>query len=174
MEFKNHITKFDQPDSHGDIIRPTKKFHIFLWLDDIRNPFINQYIRQYPQLQNFHDLMKLYNNRCQLIWVRNYEEFIIWIKENGLPTNISFDHDLADEHYTPPKYWDDYQASKNYQQEKEKSYKEKTGMDCAKWLVDFCIDYNQQLPTYQVHSANPVGANNIKYYLQNFEKSLKG
>ena len=31
--------------------------------------------------------------------VRNYNEFVKKIEEDGMPVFISFDHDLADEHY---------------------------------------------------------------------------
>jgi len=47
---------------------------------------------------------------------------------------------------------------------------EKTGLDCAKWLVDYCMDNNQKLPEYSVHSMNPAGGKNILEYLNNFKK----
>ena len=138
----------------------------FLWLDDIRNPFTPSYINQYPQLVRFHQLKKLY--KVEIIWVRNYLEMQEWIIQNGLPDYISFDHDLADEHYTPPRYWSDYQASKEYQDQQD--YKEKTGLDCAKYITEYCMDYNRPLPKYFCHSANPVGSDNILSYLNQFKK----
>ena len=36
--------------------------------------------------------------------VRNYNEFCNYIQDNGVPALISFDHDLADEHYSPEMY----------------------------------------------------------------------
>lgn len=101
--------------------------------------------------------------------VRNYDEFIEWIEKNGLPDIISFDHDLADTHYTPKEYWDDYHKSAEYQS--SIIHKEKTGLDCAKWLIGYCLDNNLKLPKYLVHSANPVGRDNIFYLLRNFELS---
>jgi|GEM_PF-175675 len=126
-----------------------------LWLDDIRNPFLNN--------EN-----KVPNVKGKLIWVLNYEQFVEWITKFGMPDIISFDHDLADEHYTPEQYWSDYQASKEYQE--AQSYVEKTGYDCAKWLVDYCMDNDLDLPIYFIHSANPVGADNIKGLLDNYNK----
>jgi len=126
-----------------------------LWLDDLRNPFIDTEGKVPP----IHSVVE---------WVLNYEQFVQWIEKFGLPDIISFDHDLADEHYTPEQYWSDYQKSKEYQE--SQNYQEKTGMDCAKWLVDYCIDNNLKLPTFYIHSANPVGADNIKFYLQNYLK----
>ena len=50
---------------------------------------------------------------------------------------------------------------------------EKTGFHCAKWLVDYCLDNDLRLPPFQVHSANPVGRQNIQSYLDNAKKYLK-
>ena len=86
-------------------------------------------------------------------WVLSYEQFTQWIKRFGLPDIISFDHDLAD------VYGNDR--------------KENTGMDCAKWLVDFCLDHELNLPRHYVHSANPVGAENINTLLENFNRHNK-
>jgi hypothetical protein len=82
------------------------------------------------------------------IILRNYLEFTNWITKYGLPDLISFDHDLgeADEH---------------------------TGMDCAKWLVNYCLDNKLALPEWAVHSANPAGYDNIKGLLLSFEKNVK-
>jgi hypothetical protein len=129
-----------------------------LWLDDLRNPFINLEGRV-PNIEG------------SIEWVLNYEQFVQWINKFGLPDVISFDHDLADEHYTPEEYWYDYEVSKNYQN--AQNYQEKTGMDCAKWLIDYCIDNNLKLPSFFVHSANPVGADNIRCILENFIKFSK-
>ena len=76
--------------------------------------------------------------------VYDYEEFTEFISRNGLPDFISFDHDLG---------------------------LGKTGYDCAKWLVEFCLDKNLILPEFQVHSQNPVGKEYIEALLNNFKKS---
>lgn len=126
-----------------------------LWLDDLRNPFLN--------IEG-----KVPTEEGTIIWVLNYDEFTQYIEKFGLPDIISFDHDLGEEHYTPEEYWDDYEASKAYQE--AQVYTEKTGFDCAKWLVDYCMDNNKELPKYYVHSANPVGADNIRGLLENYLK----
>ncbi len=128
-----------------------------LWLDDLRNPFLN-IEKMVPKDEGI------------IEWVINYEQFVMWIEKFGLPDLISFDHDLATEHYVPEKYWHDYQLSKEYQD--SQNYTEKTGMDCAKWLVEYCIENNKALPKYYVHSLNPVGADNIKFLLENFKKQV--
>jgi hypothetical protein len=82
--------------------------------------------------------------------VRNYDAFVKWMERNPTPEVISFDHDLAFEHYPF--------ADPNPTQEfRYGQYKEKTGYEAAKWCVD-----NDRLPaTAIVHSLNPVGAQNI-------------
>ncbi len=88
--------------------------------------------------------------------VRTYDEFVKFISKEGLPSVISFDHDLADEHYA---FRGDY-----------KELKEKTGYHCAKWLVDYCFNKRLPLPECLVHSMNPVGKQNISLYLENYRK----
>jgi len=119
-----------------------------LWLDDLRNPYLNEE-------------GKVPVENLIIDWVLNYSQFTQWIEKYGLPRAISFDHDLAQEHYTPEYFWNDYQESKKFQDWKSKSYIEKTGADCAKWLVDYCLDKGLHLPKINVHSANPIGADYI-------------
>ena len=94
-----------------------------LYLDDVRNPKTNGWTI-----------------------VRNYEEFVKHIEQNGLPDEISFDHDLGEDI--------------------------KTGYDCAKWLCNYCWTNGIPIPTYNVHSANPVGRDNIIGVLKSFEQKL--
>ena len=125
-----------------------------LWLDDLRNPYLDEEKKLPKTKRNWN-----------INWVLNYEQFVKWIGLFGLPNAISFDHDLAEEHYTPEYFWNDYEESKKFQDWKSKTYQEKTGMDCAKWLVHYCLNNNKVLPKIFIHSANPVGADNIKKVL---------
>jgi len=125
-----------------------------LFLDDIRNPDDPYVISNIPEIRS-----------RRVYIVRSYHEFVKWIAENGLPDEISFDHDLADEHYVPSKFWNDYDKSREYQE--QQTYTEKTGYDCARWLVEYCQREKQRLPGIYIHSANPVGANNIRQLLYN-------
>jgi hypothetical protein len=122
-----------------------KKYHLFL--DDIRNPA---------------DVL-LYNPRERVyadfewVVVRNYDEFVKTILEQGIPKMISFDHDLADEHYDQKLSYD--------------IYTEKTGYHCAKWLIDYCIDNKKELPDLIfVHSWNIGGAKNIVSLFDSYYK----
>lgn len=92
--------------------------------------------------------------------VRTYDEFVDWIKENGLPDEVSFDHDLALIHYDPSTWTQKFE------------YTEKTGYDAAKWLCEYCWTNGLPIPTWNVHSANPVGRDNIIQLLKKFEEKL--
>lgn len=80
-------------------------------------------------------------------WVicRNYVSFCNTIKKMGLPEFVSFDHDLGEG---------------------------EDGVDCAKFLVDYCMDNKLKLPPFRIHSQNPVGSDNILSYLKLAEKWL--
>lgn len=80
--------------------------------------------------------------------VSSYDEFIHFIIKNGLPDEISFDHDLADEHYA-------YGGTANDQ------YKEKTGYEAVKWVIKYCITNDLMLPKMYCHSMNTVGRDRI-------------
>ena len=77
--------------------------------------------------------------------VYNYADFVEYITQNGLPDFISFDHDLGED---------------------------ESGYDCAKYLVEYCIEHNLQLPKFSVHSQNPVDKENIERLLNNFSANF--
>ncbi len=97
--------------------------------------------------------------------VRNYDELVAHIKMNGLENYeiISLDHDLGDtamnEYFNnvSPNYTLDYN-----------NIQEKTGLDCAKWLVAESMNKKIPLPQIYVHSANPIGSANIMGYVNNY------
>lgn len=97
------------------------------------------------------------------IIVRSYKQFTNWITENGLPDIISFDHDLADVFQLKETLdiheWFDAEGNREY-----------TGMNCAQWLVNYCLDNKKELPSFIVHSANPCGTENINGLLKNFKE----
>jgi hypothetical protein len=134
------------------------KFKNLLWLDDLRNPHEGKWIEEFAPD---------YLNSGSIIWVLNYEEFIEWIRKNGLPEMICFDHDLGED--VAIKL-----VSKGFNKKKAREVKKlaKSGYDCAKWLVDYCIDHDLQIPDWNVQSANPVGKENINGLLNNAKKHL--
>ncbi len=129
-----------------------------LWLDDLRNPLEGKWIE---------DFAPEFKHSGSIIWVLNYEEFIEWIRKNGLPQKICFDHDLGED--VAIKL-----VSKGVNKKKAREFKKlaKSGYDCAKWLVDYCIDHDLQIPDWNVQSANPVGKENINGLLNNAKKHL--
>ena len=128
-----------------------------IYLDDVRTPIAEDWIV-----------------------VRNYDEFVNKVTEIGLGEidTVSLDHDLGD------SAMDEYftNVSPNYKLDYE-NIKEKTGYDCAKWLVDYFYETNPdrlemsrakksknkpKFPLVVVHSANPIGSANIMGYINNF------
>ena len=124
-----------------------KNNKLYLYLDDVRT----------PKTDNWEV-------------VRNYDEFVAHIKLKGLGAYevISLDHDLGEgamvEYYTnvKPNYELDYNR-----------IPEKTGMDCARFLVAEAMNTKIPLPTIYIHSANPIGAANMIGYINNYFRNCK-
>lgn len=77
---------------------------------------------------------------------RNWVETLEIVITYGFPSLISFDHDLGKD--------------------------EKTGYEIAQRLCDMVMD-GVSMPedfSFKVHSKNPVGAENIRTYMENFLK----
>ena len=119
---------------------------IWIYLDDVRTPVAS-------------NLDKMWTV------VRSYDEFVAKVSEIGLDNIevISLDHDLGDSAMT--EFYAN--VSPNYTLNYD-NIKEKTGMDCAKWLVDLSIESKIPLPQVYTHSANPIGSANIMGYINNF------
>lgn len=165
QSISNLINLFPNDQDLGREIRRRvrESNNTLLWLDDFRNPYLSKFQKFLPKNSSYYD---------NIVWVINYDQFTEWITENGLPKAISFDHDLAEQHYVPSDLHLDYEASKKWQEDNYQYYTERTGYDCAKWLVEYCMDRSQHLPIYSIHSQNPVGADNIKGLLNNFERFI--
>ena len=108
-----------------------------LWLDDARNPFLDLE-GKVPKVKD-----------SILEWVLNMNNLFSGLKKYGLPDIISFDHDLMSI-ILQNTFWSNYEENKKYQEWRSETYQEKTGMDCAKWLVDYCIDNDKELPEFYV------------------------
>lgn len=114
-----------------------------LWLDDFRNPY--EWI---PYIKMTYP--RMVKEPHVVIWVKSYNEFVEYITNYGLPDAIGFDHDLADE-----------------------SPNEKTGYDAAKFLVEYCLENNADLPEFESQSTNPAGRENILNLLNNFKRYVQ-
>ena len=81
--------------------------------------------------------------------VRSSKEAIDYVKLQGVPCHIDFDHDLGGED---------------------------TSMVFINWFIEMLLDGEVKLPvsfTYAVHSQNPVGVNNIKSKMDGIINYLK-
>lgn len=125
-----------------------KNYHLFL--DDMRMP-------------NHVTWVKLPEN-VEWIIVKNYKQFVEVINKLGLPKYIAFDHDLGEEHYNNFVINEQGELSIDYSQ-----FKEQTGYDCAKWLVEYCRNKDFDIPQYAVHSMSVIGKENIIQYLENYK-----
>lgn len=125
-----------------------------LWLDDKRDPHTNNWLSVSP-IQLPYDV----------VWVKSYSEFCSWIIRFGLPTAICFDHDLG-------KNIEEWGRAQGLSKKAARELKqvEKTGMDCAKWLSEWCMDEKLPLPLFKCHSSNPDGNKNIVTLLTNHNK----
>jgi len=121
----------------------------WIYLDDVRTPIVEH---------------------LEWVVVRNYDEFVSKIEEIGLENieTISLDHDLGPE--AMREYFKNVAPNGvfNYN-----NVKEKTGLDCAKWLITETICSKIPLPQIFVHSANPIGSANIMGYVNNYLKNSK-
>jgi hypothetical protein len=120
-----------------------------LFLDDVR----------IPKNVTLYDNDPIYNELNWII-VRSHNELMDYIKKNGIPKLISFDHDLADVHYL-------HQNNINY---KEISVYEKTGYDSLKWVCYYTLNNKLKLPIMLFHTANSVGKKNMIFFYKTFIK----
>ena len=100
-----------------------------LFLDDLRSPL---YVDQ--------DGVR--------VWVvaRDLREAKRLCERQGMPSFISFDHDLGPD---------------------------EDSMMFLKWLAyEFFDEARHRVPGYQVHSANPVGSENIVSFMESWKRSL--
>ena len=123
-----------------------------IWLDDERDPFgfvwnsrIQQVVHESITYENYPQEIR---NKWNLCWVKNYDEFVkeleSWKNDEWLI--ICFDHDLG---------------------------KEKTGYDCAKFLVQYLDENHYPIPYYHIQSSNVAGLQNIESYIESYRKSLQ-
>ncbi len=119
----------------------------YVYLDDVRTP-----------TQGVGD-----DNQPWVV-VRSYDEFVEKVNEIGLENiqSISLDHDLGD---TAVSEWKN-NVYHNYKLDYD-NITEKTGYDCAKWLVEQWMD-NKPVVTVMTHSANAIGSANIMGYINNY------
>lgn len=123
-------------------------YHLFL--DDER----------FPKNVTWEDLPPV-----QWIIVRSFDDFVRVVKARGIPQTISFDHDLADEHYKKLVN----SGSIDYN-----GVEEKTGYHCVKWFCEYLLDVKakkEDFPKTFFHTMNPIGKQNMMAYWQMFRRN---
>lgn len=126
-----------------------------LFLDDVRQPkdcltYMGKFLG---------DLVQVYAEDNWYI-VRTAIEFINFVNEHkGEITLVSFDHDLADEHYATPEESIQEMIFGHIDYAR---FKEFTGYHAANFLYHFYHLTKTPLPKILIHTMNPVGRDNIE------------
>lgn len=82
------------------------------------------------------------------VWALDYDDFVYLVVKYGLPEHVNLDHDLGHD-------W-------------------KTGYAACKFMVEYHMKHPETpWPTWSIHSANPVGSENMRGLLENYEKHIQ-
>lgn len=126
-----------------------------LFLDDIHEPYDVSNLRK-TEIKN-----KERYRKYKWVVVRTYDEFIKTIKKRGVPDIVSFDHDLAPEHYEIIYNDDNWSKDDSEIMIDYDKFEIKTGYHAAEWLMEYCNNTGNHMPICLVHSQNDVGRKNI-------------
>jgi len=77
----------------------------------------------------------------QILWIKNYHDFVFSIEEYGVPDIVCFDYDLK---------------------------KDKTGLDCAKFLCAYCAEHETKLPEWSCQTGNFKGNEEINKLMKSY------
>ena len=136
------------------------KNNLKLFLDDIRMPE-----DAWIYSERIKMLEKSNTISCEWDIVRNYEDFCEFINKFGIPSVVSFDHDLSEDFMK--HYFDHTVHTGIIEYDKLKT---KCGLHCAEYLFNYCVRENIKFPEYFIHSANRWGSSNIKKCIEDFIK----
>lgn len=81
--------------------------------------------------------------KYDVVWIKSYSEFVQYLESYDIPDIIWIDHDLGDD---------------------------KSGFDCAKYLIKMCQFWDADLPEFYSQSLNPVGKANILGLLESYRR----
>ncbi len=94
--------------------------------------------------------------------VRRYYDFVKYIQENGSPSFCSLDHDL-DRHNMPVESLPDPEND---------GVNLGNGLDCVKWLGDYCTKTGAAFPEYVVHSTNPKAGPRMVEWIKEYKAGV--
>jgi hypothetical protein len=130
-----------------------KRYNLFL--DDVREPTDCLQYKEDPRYGNL-----------EWVIVRSHQEFISVVLEKweqgAFPSLVSFDHDLAHEHYHSSMY----EGLPAYESVYERMMKIPTGRRSADFLVKFCKEHGLRVPECLIHTMNPAGKQRIQNTLK--------
>lgn len=139
----------------------TKKIIILnappLFLDDIRDV-------QHAFLHGEQIELERFSGIPRGSWdiVRSYDEFVKSIKERGIPTHVSFDNDLCENHY---KLF--IKASNEGGFFDWKFANPKMGLHALQFLINHCKENGVATPIIYIHSANSLARAEMKKMIEN-------
>ena len=99
------------------------------------------------------------------LYAKSYGQFVDIVMDLGLPEFVSFDHDLADYHYKVSSMENEHSEYGDFTNRQFNYGPEKTGLDAAKWLIEYSKSTGHDLPQCYTHSANPIGCCHIMGYI---------
>lgn len=128
-----------------------------IFLDDNRQPIDAYKYTNRIEYKNFHwNIVDSYDAFVDL--------FTKKIMENELPRIVSFDHDLATEHYLV--------AAKNLLNSfDESSVKIPTGWHALLWMLNTYAANDIKLPHIMFHTKNPAGLKNMQALIDQYENN---
>lgn len=132
----------------------TNNFKLFL--DDNRDPSDGFLYDEQKLLLEVSD-----TTSCEWEVVRNYEDFCCFIDKFGLPSMVSFDHDLHIEHI---RHY--INVTQNSGVIEYGNLKHKTGKHCAEYFMEKWRAAARPKVKIYVHSANRWGQIEIKKVLK--------
>ena len=80
-----------------------------------------------------------------ITWVKNYAAFVEYIETKGLPDLVCFDNDLGED---------------------------LEGYDCAKYLVNYCVEREIHTPRFICQSSNQPAVENITALINNYNRFI--
>ena len=94
--------------------------------------------------------------------VRSYEQFMHFIRNQGMPRVISFDNDLHPTHYghyaeacnTGKFYWENVQP--------------KMGIHALQYILNTCKELELKLPIFYIHTANHLAREEMYKLINNY------
>lgn len=139
----------------------------YLCLDDFRTVQHCIVRHQDGEAEKFTPLLTLTKTMpTDWLLAKSYKEFCFLLDNLGIPDMVSLDHDLDETAME--------ECMLAIGQGREFNYafvKEKTGLDCVKYLIKKCGEAGVKIPKYHIHTANPNGAANMLRELEQYEKA---